>query len=465
MKNVIIIQVVPKGKLIKHTIILLSSMVILYTMITLYFTNHFFFNTTINGVDVSLRSYDRIYNQIAHYVKNYELELIEEDGSREVIQGSDIELKYKKNIDFTPFIEKQKSYQWIVSLFNEYKYYMKGLYSYNEKELEEKINTLHCLNRIIVEPQNVSFHYINGSYHIKREVEGNKINRKKLLEAITFSISNGKSRINLYDKGCYEMPRYFIHSEKTVRTRNLLNKYITSVIVYKFGDLSEVVDRTITHNWFMVDDNLDVIINETEVAKYIYDLSKKYDTVGITRTFHTSTGKDIVLKGGLYGWKINQAEEMKALIERIKEGLNYDTEPIYSQKARNRELNEIGNTYVEINITRQHLWFYKDGKLVIEGPVVTGNPNRGNATVLGAHMLNYKQKDVILRGVGYEAKVTYWMPFYGNIGLHDASWRTRFGGEIYRTRGSHGCVNAPPYIARTVYELIEEGIPFLVYEE
>ena len=41
----------------------------------------------------------------------------------------------------------------------------------------------------------------------------------------------------------------------------------------------------------------------------------------------------------------------------------------------------------------------------------SGNPNRGNATVLGVYMVNYKQKEATLRGPGYEAKVKYWMPF------------------------------------------------------
>jgi lipoprotein-anchoring transpeptidase ErfK/SrfK len=83
----------------------------------------------------------------------------------------------------------------------------------------------------------------------------------------------------------------------------------------------------------------------------------------------------------------------------------------------------------------------------------------------GTFLLNYKQKDVTLTGPGYEAGVTYWMPFYGNIGLHDASWRSSFGGQIYKTRGSHGCVNAPKYLAKIIFEYIEEGTPIICYEE
>ncbi|MGV2686707.1 L,D-transpeptidase family protein, partial [Clostridium perfringens] len=109
--------------------------------------------------------------------------------------------------------------------------------------------------------------------------------------------------------------------------------------------------------------------------------------------------------------------------------------------------NDIGNTYVEVNITRQHVWFYKDGTLITQGDVVTGDPGKGHSTQLGTYMLNYKQKEATLRGNNYEAKVVYWMPLNGNIGNHDASWRYSFGGNIYKNNGTHGCVNSPSYLA------------------
>ena len=171
------------------------------------------------------------------------------------------------------------------------------------------------------------------------------------------------------------------------------------------------------------------------------------------------------LEGGIYGWKIDQEAETEALFENISSGRRLMREPAYIQKAASRAGNEIGNTYVEINITRQHLWFYKDGMLIVQGPVVTGNPNRGNATVTGTYMLNYKQEGVVLTGPGYAAGVQFWMPFYGNMGIHDAKWRSEFGGEIYKKNGTHGCVNAPYYLAKTIYKYIEAGVPVICYKE
>jgi len=57
------------------------------------------------------------------------------------------------------------------------------------------------------------------------------------------------------------------------------------------------------------------------------------------------------------------------------------------------------------------------------------------------------------------------MPFNGGVGLHDASWRSTFGGKIYVTGGSHGCINLPRSAAETIYNNISAGTPVLVYNQ
>ncbi|MDF2612062.1 MAG: hypothetical protein K0R92_3536, partial [Lachnospiraceae bacterium] len=234
---------------------------------------------------------------------------------------------------------------------------------------------------------------------------------------------------------------------------------------YIFRSENEILDKNIINQWLSVDENLDVVIDENLVKEYVQGLGKKYDTVGVARKIKTSTNKMVEVKGGFYGWKINRDAEAKALIDNIKLGEVLEKEPIYTQKALSRDENDIGNTYVEINITRQHLWFYKDGKLMTQGAIVTGTPNKRNSTKVGVYMLNYKEKGTTLIGHNYETEVTYWMPFNGNIGIHDASWRYSFGSDIYKRNGSHGCVNVPLYLAKRIFDNIEDGTPIICYEE
>lgn len=450
---------------VEKIIIIVASFVFIYLLISLYFTNHFFFHTEINGINVSLKSCNKTENYVRNYIKDYKLILIERNGEREEIIGQEIEMQYNKTDCFSQIYENQNSLLWISSLFKRQNYYIKELYTYNKGKLHTVIDDLNCLTKEIVNPENVSFQYSNGTYKVLDAVYGDKVIKKNLNEAIKRYILSGKPELNLEDTHCYEYPEYTLNAEKTQKTKKLLNKYVSAKITYTFGDKIELVDGNIINEWLSVDEDLEVVISKEAVMKYVHALSKQYDTVGITRKFKTALGKIVEVKGGLYGFKINQEAETRALLENINLGTTVNRDPIYTQEALFRGEDEIGSTYVEINITRQYLWFYKDGKLITQGAVVTGNPNRGYATVLGTYMLNYKQKGVTLIGPGYEADVTYWMPFYGNIGIHDASWRSAFGGEIYKRRGSHGCVNAPFYLAETIFNNIEEGIPIICYEE
>jgi hypothetical protein len=454
-----------RSKAAGNTIIITASVILIYLLISIYFAKHFFFNTVVNGADVSLKSHEVADNIIRNYIKDYKLILRGRDGETEKIAGQEIALQYNEQSSIYKIYLKKSSIMWLSSLFKAEKYYVSDLFIYNKEDLEDKINDLNCINKVMVEPQNVSFKYTNGSYAVVKEVYGNKINRDKLNEVIREGISEGETEIDLNEKFCYENPKYTLNSKKTFETLNLLNKYVKAKITYIFDSEKEVLDENTINQWLCVNENLDVIISEMEVMRYVRALSKKYDTVGIARDFITSTGKIVEVNGGLYGWKINQALETKVLLENIRLGKTVEKEPIYTQKALPRGKNEIGNTYVEINLTKQHLWFYKNGRLITQGKVVTGNPNRGNSTVSGTYMLNYKQKGANLRGPGYEAGVTYWMPFFGNIGIHDASWRYSFGGEIYKRNGSHGCVNAPLYLAKNIFENIEAGTPIVCYQE
>lgn len=459
------IMVLSKRLIKKYIIIIGVSTLSVYFLISIYFVGHYFFHTEINCVNVSLKSHNKLDNIINSYIQNYELKMIGRNGNIDIIRSKDIGMKYNINNSIKENPHLQNPFFWIGSLFKKHIYYVNDLYMYDNLLLNKKIKNLKCINSNIIEPKNVDFQYNNGVYELIEESYGNKIKIGQLINTINSYIISGRTELNLSKTHCYVEPTYTLNSEKTIRTRKLLNKYVSTKITYQFGPETELLDGNTIHEWLSVDHNLDVTINKQAITEYITSLSKKYNTVGMTREFTTSTGLRIEVSGGIYGWKINSAAESEALYNHIINADDIQKEPIYSQRAITREGNEIGNTYVEINITRQHLWFYKDGTLITQGSIVTGNPNRGNATVLGVYMINYKQRGATLTGPDYAAKVTYWMPFFGHIGLHDASWRYRFGGEIYKRNGSHGCVNLPLYLAKIIYENIEEGTPIIVYEE
>jgi len=465
------------GKLIKipseHRKILLGViipvgsllyMLYIYLGISIYFINHFYFRTSINGISVSGKSVKNTHRKIENIIKAYELELEERGGKKEKISASDIGMKYIAKDKVKELKDSQNPLCWIKGLFSKEEYKLNEIYSFDENLLKKSIDNLACFKaENITEPKNPGFKYTGNKYEIVKEVEGNKVIKEVLYKQVAKAVINGDKKLNLEAAGCYQKPQYTSSSKEIVSVRDKLNKYVSAKITYTFGKRTEVVDGSIINTWLYINENYEIFFDEAKVRTYVDMLADKYDTIGKTRTFVASSGKTIQVSGGSYGWKINRYEEVYDLIEVIKEGRTTTKEPLYMQVAAINDVNDTGNTYVEIDLTKQHLWFYKNGSLVVEGDVVTGDISKNYATPPGTYYLYYKQRDTILRGPDYEAPVSYWMPFNGGIGIHDATWRSAFGGNIYLYDGSHGCINTPYYVAETIFYNIEPGTPIICH--
>lgn len=150
-------------------------------------------------------------------------------------------------------------------------------------------------------------------------------------------------------------------------------------------------------------------------------------------------------------------------MEAIQKGGSQKREPIYAQKAFSRNKNDIGTTYIEIDLTNQKMYYYEKGVQRISTDIVSGNMIRGNATPEGTFMVIQKARNRTLRGVGYESFVNYWIRVDGGIGIHDASWRSKYGGTIYKTKGSHGCINTPYVKVRELYSLVKMYTPIVCF--
>ena len=194
-------------------------------------------------------------------------------------------------------------------------------------------------------------------------------------------------------------------------------------------------------------------------------LANKYDTYGGYRSFRTSLGTAVDLYGGDYGWLLDRAATADELAEAIRQKKTMTMDPIYTHTAMSRGLNDIGDTYVEICISLQEMWCYQDGELMVDTPVVTGNPNRDNETPSGGVWeIDAKMQDYTLVGPDYRTPVSFWMPFNGGVGIHDLQARYYFGGTIYLYNGSHGCVNTPLDAVEQIYNIVSVGTPVIVYE-
>lgn len=452
------------NKFLVGIIITICGLGAVYLGTSMYFINHFNIGSKINSIDVSGKTIDEADTEIISKISSYELSLEGRNGIKDKITADDINLQYNLQGRLQQIKDNQNSFAWIGSLFKENNTNIPDLVVYDDEKLDKVLDNLSVMDsKNIVEPQNAAIKYENGAYEIVDEVKGCKLNKNFFKSAVSEAIINGEESLDLDESNCYERPKYTSKSKEVNDAKELMNKYLSAKITYNFIGGNETIDESIIKDWLSLDSDYNVNIDESKIKDYLSTLSKKYNTIGKTRNFKTTNGETVSVSGGDYGTKIDVSGESDYLVEVIKKGTVENKEPKYSQKAMAKGDNDIGNTYVEVSLSGQHLWFYKDGSLVTEGPVVTGNISNGTGTPSGTYKLDYKERNATLKGQGYSTPVSFWMPFNGGIGIHDATWRGSFGGSIYVYSGSHGCVNAPYDLANTIYNNIDAGTPVVCY--
>ncbi len=236
-------------------------------------------------------------------------------------------------------------------------------------------------------------------------------------------------------------------------------------IAMKFGTKYEFLRSSDLRDHMIETEDHKLTLDPDFLTSYVEQLARKYDTQGNPRRFRTSHGTEITLYKGDFGWKLD-TESTKARIQELLQSTTLETaEPVWAHEGGAfGEINDIGDSYVEIDLENQKVWLYKDGRQLLETDCVSGTFGTENQTPGGVYSIFYMQSPDVLNGPGYSSYVEYWMAFNGNIGLHDANWRTEFGGSIYRTNGSHGCINLPTEAARLIYETVSYGYPVVCYQ-
>lgn len=440
----------------------------LYWHESLKYQTCFLPGTIVDGMDVTGKTASEVEDAITEQLKGYTLTINGREELSESITGESVGLYAEFDDTLEKAVAAQKPMNWGKYRFgkavNEVN--TDALLHYSSEMLDEAVAGLSCMDRENMrEPQDArisDYDSATGSYMIIKEDEGTELLEDKVKEAVATAIMSLAESVDLEEQGCYLAPSVTSEDEALKTACETMNKYVGAKITYKFGDKAETLNGNEIHNWLTVN-GTSVSVSEAKAAEYVKNLASAYNTAYKPKTLKTSYGKNVTITTGSYGWKIDQTKETAALVSLIKNGEQTSREPEYSQKAASRSGNDYGNTYVEINLTAQHLYFYVDGKLLVQSDFVSGNAAKGWSTPAGAYALTYKQRNATLKGQGYATPVSYWMPFNGGIGLHDANWRKTFGGTIYKNKGSHGCINLPPAVAKTIYENISAGDPVLCY--
>lgn len=428
-----------------------------------YYSRHFYGKGTVFGIPMRNQTVESLKEQIVQKVGDYRLTIDTRDGE-ETIAADQISLQYDDQGEIEQLLEDQKTAAWFLMAATSGE--DRGVQmAMDEDRLSETVRGLSCMQEEnMTAPTDAHLEYVDGAFAVQEETYGNQLEYDTVYSALHDAITAGETEVSLDELSCYTEPKVYKDDEKLQEECDGVNKMIAVEITYDFSDRQMVVDKSVIKDWIVFGENYTYELSRDAIDDYVYEMAYETDTFGLTRKFKTHSGQEITLKGGDYGWCINRSKTAEQLIGLVQAGESVTVEPVYLYSGVCRDTNDIGGNYVEVSIADQYMWVYKDGQCIVSTPVVTGNASRGWDTPAGGvWAVDARISPYTLTGQDYNTDVTYWLPFNGNVGIHDADWRSSFGGSIYKTNGSHGCVNTPPAAMKTVYENVQIGYPVVVY--
>ena len=459
--------------------------------------------TTVNGIDVSGLTAAEAEREISLAVGDYALEITltsegvsetetedetqteetaddseeEEDGSTTsvvyTISGSDISLSLPEDFSLDELLSTQKEAAKELeegeSLSDEYLVLTyEDLITFDEEALALLAADFVSQFEMSDEASDAVLSYDEeaGEYVVVSETYGGELSAEVLTNLALEAAENLEGTIDISD--LIDVPAITSDNETLLNTLLEANTYISVELTYTFevNDGSETITKEDIVSWLVYDEeSVTINIANEELQSFVDDLAEEYSVYNSTSQFLTTSGSYITVKVSSTGETVDSDALYNDIYDNIVSGTSGTFEAPYDETTieDNDGIVDFDGTYVEVNLTSQHLYFYKNGSLVLESDFVSGCVAEGHATPTGVFTIKSKETNRYLTGDDYRSWVYYWMPFNGGIGFHDATWRSYFGGSIYLQNGSHGCINLPYSAARTLYNNISVGTYVVVY--
>lgn len=444
-----------------------AVLVLAYLAGAFFFAGHYYWRTQIDGTDYSFRSKEQVREEILNPSVAYELQIYGREDMQDVVKPDQVGMTYVYDNTLDRINAQLTGLKWPMMFFGGRDFELPKAVTYSDDALAERLSETVFFKKANIHPPEDAYisGYIEGrGYEIVPEYPGTVADFDRVKDAVAEALEKLQETLDLDAGGFYQNAAVKSDDKALRKALEKANRYVGAVITYDWNGEREVVDGSVISQWITITDD-DVMLDEEAAREYVNGLARKHDTYGRDRNFTTTMGNTILLKSGSYGWWTDRAGETAALLESVRKGEQVEKEPLYFARgyATGAPGEDIGASYVEIDMGNQHLYLYMNGELILESDFVSGNISRGYGTPAGVFGLTYKERNATLTGENYASHVDYWMPFNGNIGMHDASWRGSFGGDIYMRNGSHGCINLPRDKAEEIYGYMERNFPVICY--
>ena len=343
-----------------------------YAGMTYYYSDRFFEGTWINGIDCSGKTAYEVETALADKVQDYSIQVSSRNQEPQMITGEQINYQYLSTGETLQLLKNQKPYEWIKGFYEQKSYTVAENVAYDKTLLQQQVTALNCAKtENQTAPENAYVAFKDNQFQIVPETEGTQLNVKQAYRILDQAVADTQASIDFGTA-----PDAYVSAEVTQNDPELqsaleaCNNYTKASITYTFGDQTATLDGNTIKDWLQFDEKGQLLMDDNtfhqHIADYVAQLAATYNTVGTEREFHTTSGRTVYVYSSVYGWAIDQAAEAAQLAQEIQSGTQTTREPIYEQTANSHGLNDLGNTYIEVDLSNQHMYYYQSGSLIFD---------------------------------------------------------------------------------------------------
>lgn len=435
----------------------------------------FFPNTTAVGVDLSLKNSEDAQKLLQDKLSGHDFSLVGQ-GLRFNISANDVDIQLSDELVKSQMHQTVNPWAWPYEVFQTHDITDSFAVTIGSSNLADTLRAqADAVNVNATQPINatVAYNADEDTFKVVPEQYGTAIDVDRLIDFVSKEVVTLPDKIVLTDE-IMVRPEITSDDPRLQNVIALANNYLKGASDFTFnGEVVTHLGPDEIGPMIAIDPELNVSLNEESLTSWVNSTAASTGTVGSKRTYTRPDGKNVTVEGGTYGWGVD-TEALKTLVrDAVTNGTPNNTElPFATKAAKIVSGNEAdwGARFIDVDLSEQHVRMYDDsGTLVWESDCVSGLDNARHRTPTGVYFIESNAGSTTLRGFEddgskYESYVRYWMPFKdNNWGLHDADWRSSFGGSIYTYNGSHGCVNLPVGKARELSNLVRVGDPVVVH--
>lgn len=435
-----------------------------------YYSNRFVANTTFGTVDISNLTLVKAQEKLESDLNEREVVLMENDQEVARIKLSDLKGEFNTESNLETVYQSQDPSVWVTSYFEEeaFEDVLTDKVAINASNIEMVLAENGISNAEREAAVDAVIDYSDGEgYFIEDGQIGTQIDFDKLGASIVNAVQANESSVDL--AGVYAQPSIDGESDVVTSVMDTIHEFSDIQLTLQIAGDELTLPKETIESWIYFDSNNQLLVDYDLVYAYVSALNDEYATYNKNRQFMSTLQGEVTVPPGILGWGIDTEFETQTIIDDLYAGIDVTREPAtFSSGGNGNSADEIGGTYVEIDLTYQMMYLYVDGEMVLGTDIVSGQLNA--ETVPGANAVNEMLSDTKLRGfnqfskVEYATPVSYWIRFDNNAqGIHDASWQGAFGGDVWTYAGSLGCINTPYWAVETIYNNVTYGTPVIVF--